>query len=240
MAIISDQTQESNREEHMKRIVVTTTLLLSLGFVAFAAGQAGSRSSATTQNQEASKEAPPDYVPYDQAPEPTKQVTPKYPDLARRAGMEGTVWIRLWVDEMGKVAKAEVTRSDAEIFNEPALNAGKQWLFKPAMSKGKPIAVWVSVPFRFNLTGHPLETRTERALSGSNLGVPELLLIGGILLLFWLVPLVFAVVALVSILRSQFPGPNDKLIWTVVAILVPIIGPILYFIIGTKQRSHAA
>jgi hypothetical protein len=108
------------------------------------------------------------------------------------------------------------------------------------MLKGKPIAVWVSVPFRFNLTGHPLETRTERALGGSNLRMPELTLILGIVLLFWLVPTILAVIALVSILRSQFPGSNDKLIWTVVAILVPIIGPILYFIIGTKQRIHDA
>jgi len=66
------------------------------------------------------------------------------------------------------------------------------------------------------------------------------LLIGGIVLLFWLVPLALAVVALVSILRSQFPGPNDKLIWTVVAILLPIVGPILYFTIGTKQRIQGA
>jgi hypothetical protein len=141
---------------------------------------------------------------------------------------------------MGKVAKAEVTRSDAEIFNQPALDAGKQWLFKPAMSKGKPIAVWVSVPFRFKLAGHPLETRAEKAVSGSNLGMPELTLILGIVLLFWLIPTILAVIALVSILRSQFPGPNDKLVWTVVAILVPIVGPILYFMIGTKQRIHAA
>jgi uncharacterized RDD family membrane protein YckC len=69
-----------------------------------------------------------------------------------------------------------------------------------------------------------------------HLGIPELVLILCIVGLFWLVPLVFVIVALVSILRSQFPGPNDKLIWTVVAILVPIVGPILYFIIGMKQR----
>jgi TonB family protein len=224
----------------MKRIYVITILLLILGFTGFVVAQVQARGSVASQNQEVSKEPPPDFVPYDKAPEPIEQVKPKYPDLATSAGMEGTVWVKLWVDEMGKVAKAEVTRSDAEIFNQPALDAGKQWLFKPAMSKGKPIAVWVSVPFRFKLTDHPLETRTERAVSGSNLGMPELTLILGIVLLFWLVPLAFAVVALVSILRSQFPGPNDKLVWTVVAILVPIVGPILYFIIGTKQRIHAA
>jgi TonB family protein len=185
---------------------------------------------------------PPDYVPYDQAPEPINQVTPKYPDLATRAGMEGTVWVRLWIDEMGRVAKAEILKSDAEIFNQPSLDAGKQWLFRPAMSKGKPVAVWVSIPFRFKLAGYPSETTSVGSLKQMvisetrHLGIPELVLILCIVGLFWLVPLVFVIVALVSILRSQFPGPNDKLIWTVVAILVPIVGPILYFIIGMKQR----
>jgi TonB family protein len=164
------------------------------------------------------------------------QVTPKYPELATRAGLEGTVWVKLWIDEAGKVVKADVTKSDVEMFNEPAIEAAMQWTFRPALLKGKPVAVWVSVPFRFKLAGYPLETQTERAPRGSNLGTPELLLIGAIVFLFWLVPVVFAVIALVSILKSQFPGTNDKLVWTIVAILVPIIGPILYFVIGRKQR----
>ena len=186
--------------------------------------------------------APADSVPYDQAPQPLRQITPKYPDLATRAGIEGTVWVRLQIDEMGRVAKAEISKSDAEIFNQPSLDAAKQWLFKPAMSKGKPVAAWVSIPFRFKLAGYPSETTSEGSVGkfvlseGRHLGIPELVLILCAVGLFWLVPLVFAVVALVSILRSQFPGPNDKLVWTIVAILVPVVGPILYFVIGMKQR----
>jgi protein TonB len=99
-------------------------------------------------------EAPPaDYVPYEKAPESVKQVTPKYPDLATRAGLEGTVWVKIWVDKAGKPKKAVVQKSDAEIFNQPATEAAMQWIFTPAMMKNGPVSVWVSIPFRFKLSG---------------------------------------------------------------------------------------
>jgi protein TonB len=99
-------------------------------------------------------EAPPaDYVPYEKAPESVKQVQPKYPDLATRAGLEGTVWVKIWVDKEGKPKKAVVQKSDAEIFNQPATEAAMQWIFTPAMMKNGPVSVWVSIPFRFKLQG---------------------------------------------------------------------------------------
>jgi protein TonB len=99
------------------------------------------------------EEPPADYVPYEKAPEPIKQITPKYPDLATRAGLEGTVWVKIWVDKEGRARKAVVLKSDAEIFNQPAVDAAMQWVFTPAMMKNGPVSVWVSIPFRFKLTG---------------------------------------------------------------------------------------
>lgn len=42
-------------------------------------------------------------------------------------------------------------------------------------------------------------------------------------------------VALIDVLRNDFKA-NDKLIWTVVILLAPILGAILYFLIGRKQK----
>ena len=230
----------------MKRILVAANVLLCQVFAVLLTAQSAIPGSAAIQNQAVQKEPPPDYVPYDRAPEPLKQVTPKYPELATRAGLEGTVWVKLWVDESGKVVEATAFKSDAEIFNEVAVDAAMQWIFKPALTKGKPVAVWVSVPFRFKLAGHPLETTTERSLGkmvlaeSRILGMPEVLAISLIIVFFWLIPLTLAVIALVSILKSQFPGTNDKIIWTIVSIFVPIIGPILYFVLGRKQRTQIA
>ncbi|HCA82025.1 MAG TPA: energy transducer TonB, partial [Bacteroidetes bacterium] len=86
-------------------------------------------------------------------PEAVKQIQPKYPDLATRAGLEGTVWVKIWVDKEGKPKKAVVQKSDAEIFNQPATEAAMQWIFTPAMMKNGPVSVWVSIPFRFKLQG---------------------------------------------------------------------------------------
>jgi TonB family protein len=98
-------------------------------------------------------EPPPPYVACEYPPEAVKQVQPKYPDLATRAGVEGTVWVKIWVDKEGKPKKAVVQKSDAEIFNQPATEAAMQWVFTPAMMKNGPVSVWVSIPFRFKLQG---------------------------------------------------------------------------------------
>ncbi len=91
------------------------------------------------------------FPPYDQAPEVKTQVQPKYPDIATRAGLEGTVWTKVAIDETGKVTKVTISKSDAEIFNQPSIDAAMQWVFKPAMKDGKPIATEVAIPFRFKL-----------------------------------------------------------------------------------------
>jgi protein TonB len=97
------------------------------------------------------EEDPPDFVPVEKTPVPIKQVQPDYPEIARRAGVEGTVWVKILVDKEGKAKKAVVMKSDAEIFNEPAIAAAKQWVFTPAIMNNGPVAVWAAVPFRFKL-----------------------------------------------------------------------------------------
>jgi protein TonB len=94
---------------------------------------------------------PADFVPVEKEPVVIKKVEPKYPDLAMRAGLEGKVWVKIWVDKEGKPRQVVVLKSDAEIFNEPAVEAAKQFLFTPAYMNNGPVAVWVSVPFKFKL-----------------------------------------------------------------------------------------
>ena len=98
------------------------------------------------------EDAPPaDFVPVEKEPVPVKKVEPKYPELAQRAGLEGKVWVKIWVDKEGRAKQVVILKSDAEIFNEPAVEAAKQWVFTPAYMNNGPVAVWVSIPFRFKL-----------------------------------------------------------------------------------------
>jgi protein TonB len=94
---------------------------------------------------------PADFVPVEKEPQIIKQVKPEYPELAMRAALEGKVWVKIWVDKEGKPREVVVLKSDAEIFNEPAIAAAKQFLFTPAYMNNGPVSVWVSVPFNFKL-----------------------------------------------------------------------------------------
>ena len=90
----------------------------------------------------------------DREPEPVIQPDPKYPEEALASNLEGTVYTKMWVDALGKVDLVIVTKSDNEVFNNAAMDAGRRWVFKPALLNGKPVAVWITVPFRFAPSNH--------------------------------------------------------------------------------------
>jgi len=84
-------------------------------------------------------------------PEPIKTVLPEYPEVARKAGLEGRVTVAAIVDENGNVIYAEVISSTNKIFEEVALKAAYQYKFKPGMMKDKRVKVRVIIPFAFKL-----------------------------------------------------------------------------------------
>jgi len=96
---------------------------------------------------------PPVFVAYEKGPTVVRKIEPKYPAMAQRVGLEGNVLLKVWVDKEGKVRKAVILKSDAEIFNQAAQDAAVQWVFTPAVMQKGPVSVWVSIPFRFRLQG---------------------------------------------------------------------------------------
>jgi TonB family protein len=80
---------------------------------------------------------------------------PAFPDALLRSGArEGQVVVRFMVDELGRVdvASVVVERSDHELFTEAVRDVLARFRFEPAYTLGpvsKPVAAWVSVPFRF-------------------------------------------------------------------------------------------
>ena len=50
-----------------------------------------------------------------------------------------------------------------------------------------------------------------------------------------LLVLLFPILALVSVLKNDFPG-NERIIWILLIIFLPILGAILYFLIGRNKR----
>lgn len=92
------------------------------------------------------------FRPYevDQLPEPTLIVKPEYSDMAREAGVEGTVVLQALVATDGRVAEVSVTRS-IPLLDALAVEALKKWRFTPALVDKRPVRVWVAVPIRFSL-----------------------------------------------------------------------------------------
>jgi protein TonB len=91
------------------------------------------------------------FIPVEKQPQIVKRVVPEYPPMAVRAGLEGTVWVKILVDKDGRPKKAVVVKSTAEMFDDAAVQAAMQFVFTPAVMNNGPVKVWVSIPFRFTL-----------------------------------------------------------------------------------------
>lgn len=76
--------------------------------------------------------------------------TPDYPGLARAAGIEGTVLVRVLVGEDGFVKKSILLQSVLAL-DEAALDASATAVFRPARQQERPVAVWVVIPIEFRL-----------------------------------------------------------------------------------------
>lgn len=86
------------------------------------------------------------------------QTRPRYPDSARREGIEGETLLRFQVLTTGKVASISVARSAGHPdLDRAAIEAVTTWLFEPARRGKDAVSVWVTLPVRFQL-----ETRTGR------------------------------------------------------------------------------
>ncbi len=97
--------------------------------------------------------SPDEFVAYEEPPVQLEAVQPEYPDLARRAGVEGVVWVKSLVDKEGKVRDVIILKESGANagFEEAAIEAAKKTLWKPAISNGQAVAVWVSYKIIFTL-----------------------------------------------------------------------------------------
>lgn len=80
------------------------------------------------------------------------QVKPRYPESARRKKAQGTSLLRLLVLDNGTVGEILVEQSAGHPdLDSAAVEAVKKWRFEPARDDGRPIAIWVRLPVRFEL-----------------------------------------------------------------------------------------
>ena len=86
-------------------------------------------------------------------PDPTYKATPGYTGDAMRARVQGVVWVECTVTPAGVCADVHVVRSlDPKYgLDQEAINAAKQWRFRPGTFQGKPVSVIVVIEIEFRL-----------------------------------------------------------------------------------------
>lgn len=92
------------------------------------------------------------FFAFDTYPQVIQSAKPEYPELARKAEVEGTVVVMVTIDETGNVINAWIAQSDAPILNDAAIEAAYKFKFTPAKQRDVPVKATISIPFRFSLT----------------------------------------------------------------------------------------
>jgi TonB family protein len=80
------------------------------------------------------------------------RVEPVYPELARNSRIQGTVRLRICVDNDGNVTSTKVVSGDP-LLTEAAQDAVRQWKYKPMLLNGLPAEPVTTVDVKFTLDG---------------------------------------------------------------------------------------
>ena len=146
--------QGSEKDGHFEGIRVEVTVSARDGNAARGQAKPFVKQGASTAMQEAA-------VVVDRTPPPV------YPVDVLKHGVAGTVLLIVDVAEDGSVSAAKVDRSAGDdSLDAAALDAVKQWKFKPALKDGKPVVSQVRVPIMFAPEGDP-EAKPETPAAGS-------------------------------------------------------------------------
>jgi TonB family protein len=94
----------------------------------------------------------------------TLQRNIRYPQMARRAGIEGRVYVQFIVNEEGGVENARVIRGIGGGADEEALRVVQNAKFTPGMQRGRPVRVQYSLPIFFRL--HDSDATSDMSTEG--------------------------------------------------------------------------
>jgi protein TonB len=85
------------------------------------------------------------------SPIPIYTVEPEFSEEARKAKVAGNVLVNLWVGTDGLPSHVHVIRGVGMGLDEKAVEAVRQYRFKPAMENGKPVLVELNIEVNFQI-----------------------------------------------------------------------------------------
>ena len=80
------------------------------------------------------------------------KVPPIYPDTARTARIQGTVVLKARINQAGEVESLSLI-SGHPLLAPAAMDAVKQWKYRPYLLNGKPVGVETQIQVNFTLSG---------------------------------------------------------------------------------------
>ncbi len=101
-----------------------------------------------------------------------------YPEIARRAGIEGIVYVEVFIDENGTVVKTSVKKGIGAGCDEAAQRAVQSVRFKPGRQQGKSVKVRLAIPIRFRL-GPVVKTAEEMREFRQSITKPTVMVVSG-------------------------------------------------------------
>jgi len=87
---------------------------------------------------------------YDAPPRPIRITRPQYPQEAFVKKVEGTVIVEILIDSTGRVVRARVIQS-VPMLDAAALQTVYQWIFEPAVKRGRPVPTIAHAPVAFRI-----------------------------------------------------------------------------------------
>jgi protein TonB len=84
-------------------------------------------------------------------PELITKVQPVYPEIARKARVQGVVIVEAIIDKQGNVIEGRILRGLPMGVSEAAVAAIQRWKYRPAMLNGRPVSVYLTVTVTFTL-----------------------------------------------------------------------------------------
>jgi TonB family protein len=85
---------------------------------------------------------------FDVPPQLKSGIKPKYPKKAKKAGIAGKVYIKVYIDENGKATKTIILKGHEEL-RQASIDAVKKAKYKAAKLKGENVGVWVTLSLNF-------------------------------------------------------------------------------------------
>jgi protein TonB len=86
-----------------------------------------------------------------QKPEIIEKTAPKYPAEAKAEKVSGPVTLEILISTEGRVTEAKAVNETDSRLIQAAIDAVKQWKFKPVLKSGKPVAAKAKITVNFQL-----------------------------------------------------------------------------------------